>query len=257
MIRIEPIPLLRDNYAWVIHDGVAAVIVDPSHAQRDGTTPILAWLDTRRIRPGAILITHHHRDHTGGIGYIAARHAIAVYGPAGIDGVSHPVGEGDVIELQAPKARFEVMAVPGHTLDHLAYRLPGHLFCGDTLFSCGCGRVFEGSPAMLQASLARIASLPDATWLYCAHEYTLANLEFARHIEPDNLDLATWEDQAYDLREAGHPTLPVRLGEEKRRNPFLRWEDPAIQAIARAHGAIGNDRPAEVFTAIRALKDRY
>ncbi len=255
MIRIEPIPLLRDNYAWVIHDGRDAVIVDPSYPEAENPAPILAWLDARRIRPRAILITHHHRDHIGGIGYLAAAHDIAVYGPSAISGVSHPAAEGDVVALTAPVARFQVLAVPGHTLDHLAYLLPGHLFCGDTLFSCGCGRVFEGTPEQMRASLARLAALPDDTLLYCAHEYTLANLEFARLIEPDNEALSDWEDTAYALREAGQPTLPVTLGAEKRRNPFLRWDDPAIQAIALARG--GSPGAVGVFTAIRRLKDQY
>jgi hydroxyacylglutathione hydrolase len=257
MIRIEAIPLLRDNYAWVAHDGADAVIVDPSYAEAERPAPILAWLAARRIRPRAVLITHHHRDHSGGIAYLAAAHDLAVHGPAGIAGVTHPVGEGDRIELAAPDIAFQVLAVPGHTLDHLAYHLPGHLFCGDTLFSCGCGRVFEGTPAMLQASLARLAALPDDTLLYCAHEYTLANLEFARRIEPGNAELAAWEDRAYALREAGRPTLPVALGEEKGRSPFLRWDDAAIQEIAARHDASAGHDPARVFAAIRAMRDLY
>jgi hydroxyacylglutathione hydrolase len=256
MISIEPIPLLRDNYAWVIHDGADAVIVDPSYAEADRPAPILAWLDARRISPRAILLTHHHRDHIGGVGYLVATRPIEVYGPATIDVVTQPVADGAVIDLPAPKVRFQVMAVPGHTLDHLAYVYGGHLFCGDALFSCGCGRVFEGTPAMMQASLARLAALHDDTLIYCAHEYTLANLEFARLIEPENLELATWEGQAYALRETHRPTLPVRLDDEKRRNPFLRWDDDVLCAIARAHGATKNE-PAQIFAAIRALKDRY
>lgn len=257
MITIEPIPLLRDNYAWVIHDGADAVIVDPSYAEADRPAPILAWLDARRIRPRVILLTHHHRDHIGGVGDIAAAHAVEVCGPATIAGVTRPVADGAVVDLAAPGVSFQVMAVPGHTLDHLAYLYDGHLFCGDALFSCGCGRVFEGTPAMMQASLARLTALPDATWVYCAHEYTLANLEFARHIDPDNADLTAWEDEAYALREADRPTLPVLLGDEKRRNPFLRWDDPAMQSLAAASGVIDTHDRAKVFAAIRALKDQY
>jgi hydroxyacylglutathione hydrolase len=256
MIAIEPIPLLRDNYAWVLHDGADAVIVDPSYAEADRPAPILAWLDARRIRPRAILLTHHHRDHVGGVGYIAAAHPVEVYGPATIPGVTRPIGDGARIVMSAPGASFEVLAVPGHTLDHLAYVHDGHLFCGDALFSCGCGRVFEGTSAMAQASLARLAALPDDTQVHCAHEYTLANLEFARLIEPENPGLAEWEDRAYALRETGQPTLPFRLGDDKRLNPFLRWDDPVIRTIARKHGATTDD-PADVFAAIRALKDRY
>jgi hydroxyacylglutathione hydrolase len=257
MLKIEAIPLLRDNYAWVVHDGADAVIVDPSHAEADRPAPILAWLAARRIRARAILITHHHRDHCGGLGYLAAALPLDVYGPPDIAGVTRPVGEGDRIEIDAPRVAFDALAVPGHTLDHLAYALPGHLFCGDTLFSCGCGRVFEGTPAILQASLARLTALPDDTLLYCAHEYTLENLDFARHIEPDNPLLAEWEERACALREAGLATLPVTLGEEKRRSPFLRWDDAAIQAIAARHDPDANHDPARVFSVIRTLRDRH
>jgi hydroxyacylglutathione hydrolase len=256
---IEPIPLLQDNYAWVIHDGRHAVIVDPSYNTPGEASPILAWLDARRIQATTILITHHHRDHTGGIGSIAAAHAVAVFGPpnSGITGITHPVGDGDQVRLDAPELDFMVLAIPGHTLDHLAYTLPGHLFCGDTLFSCGCGRVFEGTPAQMQRSLARLRDLPDTTQVYCAHEYTLENLAFARHIEPDQPHLHDWEQAAERLRDAHQPTLPVSLGDEKQRNPFLRWDDPAIQRIAREQGSATSHEPAEVFAAIRALKDLY
>ncbi len=261
MTQIEAIPLLRDNYAWIIHDGRDAVIVDPSHAEAERPRPILAWLDARRIRARAILLTHHHRDHVGGVGYIAAEHAVAVYGPPGIAGVTHAVADADTIELAAPAVRCSVMAVPGHTLDHLAYLYDGHLFCGDALFSCGCGRLFEGTPAMAQASLARLAALPDDTWVYCAHEYTLENLAFARQQEPGHNELAAWELAAQALIDAGRATLPVRLGDEKRRNPFLRWDDPAVRVIAARHvhqTGGGDDLDAVgVFAAMRALRDRY
>lgn len=262
MLHIEPIPLLRDNYAWVIHDGAHAVIVDPSYTESDQAkqpSPILAWLDARRILPTALLITHHHRDHTGGIGAIATAHAVTVYGPgdSGIAGITHPVGDGDRVHLDAPRLDFSVLAIPGHTLDHLAYTLPGQLFCGDTIFSCGCGRVFEGTPEQMQRSLARLAALPDETLIYCAHEYTLENLAFARHIEPEHAELLAWENEACRLRDAGKPTLPVALGDEKRRNPFLRWGDPEIQRIAQEYGATKNHDHEQVFAAIRALKDLY
>jgi len=178
MLKVEAIPALRDNYIWVVHNDRAAVFVDPGEA-----APILTWLascsDSGPPTPTALLLTHHHGDHVGGVGELLRHWRVPVFGPANLAGVDHAVRDGEHLRLPGLDCDAEIIAVPGHTLDHLAYLVDNHLFCGDTLFSAGCGRVFEGSPAQMQASLARLAALPDATLIHCAHEYTLANLQFA------------------------------------------------------------------------------
>lgn len=254
MLHIEPIPFLRDNYAWTIHDGTDAIVVDPGEA-----SPILAWLEQRRIRLAAILVTHHHGDHAGGIADLARRHAPRVIGPAGgqIAGITQSVEDGETLSFSRPDCHFQVIALPGHTLDHLGYLGQGHLFCGDTLFSCGCGRLFEGTPAMMQRSLARLAALPDETLICCAHEYTLANLAFARSLEPENIELAEWETEVRRLRALGKPSLPVSLGDEKRRNPFLRWDDGRIRKIVETHLTHSNPEAHEIFSVVRNLKDVF
>jgi hydroxyacylglutathione hydrolase len=256
MPTLEPVLAFEDNYIWTVHDGRSALLVDPGEA-----APILAWLAARRMRPAAILVTHRHGDHIGGIADILARYpGIPVYGPRHrqIARVSHPVGEGDRCEIAELDLSFAVLAVPGHTLEHVAYVGQGWLFCGDTLFSCGCGKVFEGTPAMLHASLTRLAALPADTLACCAHEYTLENIDFAVTVDPDNTALRAWRDQAEALRRAGRPTLPARMGDECTRNPFLRCHDRALQARIAARA----DRPGfrddtEAFTALRGLKDAF
>ena len=254
MLRVESIPFLRDNYAWIVHDGTDAIIVDPGES-----APILAWLELRRIQPRAILVTHHHSDHTGGILELAERFPLDVAGPdeSHIPGITWPVADGMHIKFTQPDVSFSVMAIPGHTLDHMGYYGHGYLFCGDTLFSCGCGRLFEGTPAMMQHSLARLSKLPDDTLVCCAHEYTLANLAFARQLEPDNLDLQAWEHVVRQKRVQNRPSLPVSLGEEKQRNPFLRWGDSRIQQIAAENLRTSNPGAAEIFASLRKLKDVY
>jgi len=253
MIDIEPIPAFRDNYIWALRHGEAVAFVDPGEAE-----PILAWLADRRLRPSAILITHHHSDHTGGVAELLARWPLPVYGPTeAAPLVDHPLAEGDICRLPELQAEFRVLAVPGHTLGHLAYLGHGHLFCGDALFSCGCGRVFEGTPAMMHASLMRLAALPAETRVCCAHEYTLANLAFAREIDPDNVVLESWQTTALALRKSGRPTLPVSLGDERRRNPFLRCDDPAFRRQAEL--SLGTRLPDAVaaFAALREAKNHY
>ncbi len=255
MLSIEPVPFLRDNYAWIIHDGRDAVVVDPGEPE-----PILAWLATRRIRLRALLITHHHGDHAGGIMALAATGA-RVFGPRGnhIRGITHPVDDGQRIAFDHPDVSFEVMAVPGHTLDHLAYVGQGHVFCGDTLFSCGCGRVFEGTHAMMRQSLARIAALPDDTRVACAHEYTRSNLAFARRLEPQHPQLLAWEHEVTQLRAKNLPSLPVMLGDEKQRNPFLRWDDPQLRQVMLGSGMLSESEAEDrekVFATLRQLKDQ-
>lgn len=253
MLKVLPIPALRDNYIWVIHDEHAAAVVDPGEAQ-----PIVAWLNNRGMRLSAILVTHHHDDHVAGVASLVALHGCPVYGPGdeGIVTVSRPVGDGDRIELAAPAARFQVISVPGHTRGHLAYHGHGHLFCGDTLFSCGCGRLFEGTAAQMYRSLMRLSALPEDTRICCAHEYTLANIAFAREVDPSNRELETWAEEALRLRSSGRPTLPVRLGRELKVNPFLRCNGPELR-IAAEHwsGRLLQD-PSEVFATLREMKNR-
>lgn len=253
MPRIEAIPALRDNYIWAIYDAHYAAFVDPGEAE-----PIVTWLARRRMRPAALLVTHHHADHCAAAAELRRRYAIPAYGPAQAgEAIDHVVQDGDRCTLPGLNIDFQVLATPGHTLSHLAYFGAGYLFCGDTLFSCGCGRLFEGTAAMLHASLMRLSALPDDTWICCAHEYTLANIEFARSIDPHNLALLAWGEAARRLRAEGQPTLPVRLGEERQRNPFLRCNNLAVRAaILQAGEAYPSIDAVETFARLRARKDR-
>lgn len=253
LLEVEPISAFRDNYIWALHGQGAVAFVDPGDA-----APILAWLAKRRLKPVAILITHHHSDHTGGVSELTKRFPMPVCGPAeATPHVDHPVSDGATLELPDLAAALQVLAVPGHTLGHLAYLGQDALFCGDTLFSCGCGRVFEGTPAMMLASLERLAALPDATQVYCAHEYTLANLAFARHVDPDNPHLAAWQDAALALRRAGRPTLPVSLGAERLRNPFLRCGDSGFRMHLEAVLEAPLPTPEAAFATLRAAKNAF
>ncbi|QNM97453.1 hydroxyacylglutathione hydrolase [Chitinimonas koreensis] len=251
MLTILPVPILEDNYVWLGHVDGRAFVVDPGEA-----APVAARLAELGLSLDAVLLTHHHRDHTGGVAELAARWHCPVFGPAGLAGVTRPLADGDWLQLGALGLAFDVLAVPGHTLDHLAYYGHGTLFCGDTLFACGCGRLFEGTPAQMQASLARLAALPGDTRVCCTHEYTLANERFAHAVEPGNAELAQRmaDDQARRAR--GEPTLPSSVGLERATNPFLRWDAPAVLAAARAHGAETGE-PVAVFAALRRWKDGF
>jgi len=253
MIHVEPIPAFRDNYIWALHDGKAVVFVDPGDA-----APILAWLGQRCLNPAAILVTHRHSDHIGGIPELVRAHPMPVYGPReALPAVDHLLSGGETLSLPGIAVEMQVIAVPGHTLGHLAYHGQGMLFCGDTLFSCGCGRVFEGTPAMMHASLSRLADLPADTRVFCAHEYTLANLAFARHVDPDNPHLQSWDKEASLLRQAGRPTLPTRLDDERRYNPFLRCDDPAFRKqLEKAFSEALPDAVA-AFTLLREEKNTF
>lgn len=249
-------PAFQDNYLWLIHDGAHAAAVDPGDA-----APILAALEAHRLSLAAILLTHHHADHVGGVPELLRHHPVPVFGPRAeaIAGVTQPLAQGDRVTLARPALQLSVLEVPGHTRGHIAYvaAAQGWLFCGDTLFAGGCGRLFEGTPAQMTASLAKLAALPDDTQVYCAHEYTLSNLRFAQHVDPRNAALATRVVAEQAKRERGQPTVPSSIGLEKLTNPFLRYREPAIAEQLRAAGRLESAEPLAVFTALREWKNSY
>ena len=255
-LSVLTVPAFDDNYLWLIHDGRHAVAVDPGDA-----TAIVEALGKHHLSLTAILLTHHHADHVGGVPALLARYKVPVFGSrrSPVDAITTPVGDGDTISLPQPALDFRVIDVPGHTLDHVAYYAPrsGWLFCGDTLFAGGCGRVFEGTPAQMHDSLARLADLPDATAVYCAHEYTLANLRFAALAEPGNAALQARMIDAQARRDRGEATVPSTIGLEKATNPFLRTTEPAIAARLAAAGKIANPTSdaVEIFRALREWKN--
>lgn len=251
MFSISFIPAFKDNYIWLLTLGRRAVVVDPGDA-----APVQARLEADGLALEGILITHHHADHQGGVGALVERWQPTVYAPASesITGGNRLLSGGESIEILGQPV--DVMAVPGHTLGHLAYLAPGALFCGDTLFGAGCGRLFEGTPAQMAASLSRIAALPDATLIYCAHEYTEANLRFARAVEPDNPAIAARSAKVAALRALGQASVPSTLAEEKASNPFLRCREPAVIAAAFRHGATDTSE-VTIFAAIRGWRNEF
>lgn len=252
-MHVVPLPALADNYIWLLHDDAGqAIVVDPGDA-----APVEAALADRSLRLRAILLTHHHGDHIAGAAALRARHGANVYAPHDerIADVDHRVRDGDVVTLDKPQARFEVLEVPGHTRSHIAYAGEGLLLCGDTLFSLGCGRLFEGTPAQMLASLERLASLPGTLQVCCGHEYTEANGRFARQVDPANPALAARCAEAAETRAQGRPTLPVPLASELACNPFLRIDSEPLADWARQRHAIGNR--VERFAALRAAKDAF
>lgn len=254
MLTLIPLPAFEDNYIWVWHDGRHAVAVDPGDP-----APLIAFLDANRLALTAVLITHHHRDHTGGNASLRQRYQCAIYAPDNprIPAVTHVLRGGDVVDIAEPGLHFDVLATPGHTLDHLSYVGHGCLFCGDTVFGCGCGKLFEGSLAMMAASLDTILALPDTTRVCCAHEYTLSNIDFAKTIDGDNPALLERERADRALRAQNRPTLPSTLALEKATNPFLRFHAPDMTAFAARYLKRPHPGPAEVFGAIRAAKDAW
>lgn len=260
MIQVIPVPALRDNYIWLIRlpgnrdaEPAPAVIVDPGAAD-----PVLAALADHGLQPAAILVTHHHPDHVGGVGELLKRFPIPLYGPASLrlDAAHRPVREGDALPLGGD-LELRALEVPGHTLDHVAYHGHGLLFCGDTLFTGGCGRLLGGTAAQLHASLQRLAALPDQTRLYCGHEYTLANLTFASRVEPDNGPLAARLVDTIRLRSQNLVTASATLAEEKATNPFLRCHIAAVRQAAERFCDRPLNTEAEVFAMIRRWKDTH
>lgn len=253
MIEIVPIPAFEDNYIWLIRNGTAAVAVDPGDAG-----PVADYLHRQRLRLVAIMLTHHHGDHTGGTAELQRHFDAPVYGPRreAISSITHPLGEGDLIDLPSLGCTFQVLDVPGHTAGHVAYYGINSLFCGDALFACGCGRLFEGTAQQMHASLAKFSALPDDTKVYCAHEYTLENIHFAKAVEPGNTALLARELKERKTRSQGLPTLPSSIGLEKLTNPFLRCSEPAVMAAATRFAGHPLAEPVEVFAAIRQWRDQ-
>lgn len=253
MFDVIRIPAFKDNYIWLLRNGTAAVVVDPGDAR-----PVIGLLEREGLSLAAIVITHHHADHQGGIAGLLAHCPCAVFGPAAesITGLTQPLRGGETIRIDALDAEFSVIAVPGHTLGHLAYYGADVLFCGDTLFGAGCGRLFEGSPAQMADSLARLAALPDETAVYCAHEYTEANLRFALAVEPGNRRLQLRVDEVAAIRARGLSTVPSTIALEKATNPFLRCSEPevVVSVQRRAPQATG---ALAVFTALREWKNNF
>jgi hydroxyacylglutathione hydrolase len=255
-MKIIQIPLLRDNYGYLIvcEKTKNAAIIDPSEAE-----PVLARIDQEQVSLQAILNTHHHRDHTGGNEGILAKRKAEVYGHKSdsgrIHGLSRGVDEGD--EIQIGELKGTVLFIPGHTTGHVAYLFENNLFCGDTLFTAGCGRLFEGTPEQMQASLKKLMALPDNTKVYCGHEYTESNLRFAMSVEPKNPKLASRFERVQGLRARGTSTVPSTIEEEKQTNPFLRWDSKEIQAHVKAAHATTRLDPVSVFAAVRKMKDSF
>ncbi|HEY2335945.1 MAG TPA: hydroxyacylglutathione hydrolase [Burkholderiales bacterium] len=254
MLEIVPVKAFKDNYVWTLRNKTHAAVVDPGEAQ-----PVLDYLAREKLTLAAILATHHHADHVGGIAELLQHYKVPVYGPRGepIATLTRAVGGGDTVKVAELGVEFSVLDIPGHTRAHIAYYGAGSLFCGDTLFACGCGRLFEGTAEQMYDSLGKLARLPDDTKVYCGHEYTLANIGFARAVEPGNAALARREARDRKLREAGRPTLPSTLAEEKATNPFLRCVEPAVvDSVNKYLGSRVSD-PVRVFAAIRDWKNKF
>ena len=257
MPSIIPIPAFRDNYIWVIRSGDRAAVVDPGDAK-----PVLAWLDDNGVELCAIIATHHHADHVGGIPALCARYAVPVFGPANeaIPARTRGLGEGDRIDVPGVGLALSVLDIPGHTAGHIAcYAVsPDPLvFCGDTLFAAGCGRLFEGTPAQMWSSLSKLATLADETRVYCGHEYTLANLRFAAAAEPANKDIEARIACASEKRARDLPTLPSTIGAERATNPFVRAALPALKASAAAHAGRAMTGDVDAFATLREWKNAF
>lgn len=257
MIRIDALPAFNDNYLWLLQDaaGRRCAVVDPGDA-----APVQAWLDAH---PGwqlsDILVTHHHPDHVGGVAALKAATGARVLGPATERIPERDVALGGEETVEVLGLRFQVMAVPGHTLGHIAYyQAQRHLlFCGDTLFAAGCGRLFEGTPEQMHQSLGRFAALPGQTLVYCAHEYTLSNLRFAQAVEPGNPRIAERLAQVARWREEGRISLPSNIALELASNPFLRTGEPEVIRSLEQHDGRRYQEPSAVFAGLRAWKDHF
>lgn len=256
MLQIVPIPALKDNYIWlIIHTAKQqAIVVDPGEA-----SPVLNYLQQQQLACTAILVTHHHADHTQGIAELKRSYDVPVIasGASKHPLVTRHIEHQQTFTLFDGDLTFQGIAIPGHTLDHMAFYSTPWAFTGDTLFSAGCGRVFEGTPAQMWQSLQTLLTLPEATQIYCGHEYTLANLAFAQTVEPHNLAITQHQAVVSALREGNQPSLPSTLALEKSMNPFLRVQEPAvIQAVSTHVGQILS-QPVDVFAALREWKNQF
>jgi len=257
MRTIIPIPAFRDNYIWAVTNERSVAVVDPGDA-----APVFAWLDANDMRLTAIIATHHHADHVGGIPALRARNDVPVFGPARetVPGRTQALREGDHIDVPGVALSLAVFDIPGHTAGHIAlYSTDADpvLFCGDTLFAAGCGRLFEGTPGQMWSSLGKLASLAPATRVFCGHEYTLANLRFAEAVEPDNAAIRARTAREQAKRDRDEATLPSTIGDELETNPFLRAARAGVMAQAAAHAGRKIDDPVDSFAALRAWKDGF
>lgn len=256
-LQVTPVPAFEDNYLWLIHSPLnpaEVVAVDPGDGQA-----IERVLADQQLQLKAILVTHHHADHVGGVASLAEHYAVPVFGPAGESIPGHPAKlvQGDQVKLPELGLEFAVLDVPGHTAGHIAYVGHGAVFCGDTLFSGGCGRLFEGTAEQMWDSLLKLAALPPDTLVYCAHEYTLSNLRFALAVEPGNTDLQRYMSHCQGLREGGRPTLPSNIGQELRINPFLRAKLGNVKQAAEAHAGQPLHSDAAAFAELRNWKNQF
>jgi len=258
MAAIIPIPALSDNYVWLVREGQGAAVVDPGDA-----APVQAYLEREGLTLTAIAITHHHWDHVNGIAALVERFSVPVYGPAreAIPHRTHAVAEGDAFAFGDTGVELSVLDVPGHTAGQVAYvgsadgrRLT---FTGDTLFTCGCGKLFEGTPAQMVASLSKLAALPGDTRVYCGHEYTLSNLRFARAVEPGNKALVERQAREQAKRDRGLPTVPSRMDEELATNPFLRAAEPTVFEAAQARAGRPLANEVDAFATLREWKNAF
>jgi hydroxyacylglutathione hydrolase len=255
-ISVLPVPAFNDNYFWLIHNGQYAAVVDPGDA-----SPVLAALEAHHLSLVAILLTHHHADHVGGVAKLLHQNHVPVFGPRNEDipHVTNALSEQNTIDITELNLRLTVLDVPGHTAGHIAYVDPVRhlLFCGDTLFAGGCGRLFEGTAAQMVNSLAKLTNLPDDTQVYCAHEYTLSNLRFALEVDGNNLALQQRINMEQEKRNIGLPTLPSSIGLEKATNPFLRCRESAILQRLQTTDRINSNDPVIAFAALREWKNNF